>query len=38
MRIIFCDSGFSPKEVDYMYAEEYKSAKQKFIQTSLISF
>ena len=38
MRIIFCDSGFSPKEIDYMYAEEYKSAKQKFIQTSLISF
>lgn len=38
MRIIFCDSRFSPKEVDYMYAEEYKSAKQKFIQTSLISF
>ena len=38
MRIIFCDSGFSPKEVDYMYAEEYKSARQKFIQTSLISF
>ena len=38
MRIIYCDSGFSPKEVDYMYAEEYKSAKQKFIQTSLISF
>ena len=30
MRIIYCDSGFSPKEVDYMYAEEYKSAKSKF--------
>jgi hypothetical protein len=38
MRIIYCDSGFSPKEVDYMYAEEYKSAKQKFIPISLISF
>ena len=38
MRIIFCDSGFSPKEVDYMYAEEYKTAKNQFIQTSLISF
>lgn len=38
MRIIFCDSGFSPKEVDYMYAEEYKAAKQHFIPTSLISF
>lgn len=38
MRIIFCDSGFSPKEVDYMYAEEFESAKRKFIQTSLISF
>ena len=38
MRIIYCDSGFSPKEVDYMYAEEYKTAKSKFIQTSLISF
>ncbi len=38
MRVIYCDSGFSPKEVDYMYAEEYKTAKSKFIQTSLISF
>jgi len=38
MRIIFCDSGFSPKEVDYMYAEEYKAAKQHFIPISLISF
>ena len=38
MRIIFCDSGFSPKEVDYMYVEEYEFAKKNFIQTSLISF
>lgn len=38
MRIIFCDSGFSSKEVDYMYAEEYRTAKAEFIQTSLISF
>ena len=38
MRIIYCDSGFSPKEVDYMYAAEYKAAKQQFVPTSLISF
>ena len=38
MRIIYCDSGFSRKEVDYMYAEEYETAKSKFIQTSLMSF
>lgn len=38
MRVIFCDSGFSPKEVDYMYAEEYRSSKNAFIRTSLISF
>lgn len=38
MRIIFCDSGFSSKEVDYMYAEEYKSAKAALIPSSLISF
>lgn len=37
MRILYCDSGFSPKEVDYMYADEYTTAKSKFIQTSLIS-
>jgi len=38
MRVIFCDSGFSPKEVDYMYAEEYESAKNNQISVSLISF
>jgi hypothetical protein len=38
MRIIYCDSGFDPKEIEYMYAEEYESAKQRNIQTSLISF
>lgn len=38
MRLIFCDNGFSPKEVDYMYSEEYKTAKSQFVQTSLISF
>lgn len=36
--IIFCDSGFSPKEVDYMYAEEYKAAKDAGFTTKLISF
>jgi len=38
MRVIFCDSGFSPKEVDYMYADEYESAKAQQIPISLISF
>jgi len=38
MRLLYCDSGFSSKEVDYMYAAEYKAAKQQFIPTSLISF
>jgi len=38
MRVIFCDSGFSPKEVDYMYSEEYAVAKQLNIPVSLINF
>ena len=38
MRVIFCDSGFSPKEVDYMYADEYESAKSNQLQVSLLSF
>lgn len=38
MRVIFCDSGFSPKEVDYMYADEFESAKENQISVSLISF
>lgn len=38
MRTIFCDSGFSPKEVDYMYAEEFDSAKKNLFPVSLLSF
>lgn len=38
MRILFCDSGFSPKEVDYMYQEEYDAAKAASISCALISF
>ena len=38
MKLIFCDSGFSHKEVDYMYADEYATAKQNGTSTSLISF
>jgi ATP-grasp domain, R2K clade family 3 len=38
MRVLFCDSGFSPKEVDYMYAEEFNAAKKALLSTSLISF
>ncbi|MCR9285949.1 MAG: ATP-grasp domain-containing protein [Bacteroidetes bacterium] len=38
MRIIFCDNGFNPKEVDYMYAEEYSFAEQDSLSISLISF
>jgi hypothetical protein len=38
MRILFCDSGFSSKEVDYMYQEEYDAAKAASISCSLISF
>lgn len=38
MRVIFCDDGFSPKEVDYMYGEEYESAKRNSLSVSLISF
>ena len=38
MRIIFCDSGFSHKEVDYMYREEYAAAKAAGFSVSLISF
>lgn len=38
MRIIYCDNGFSPKEVDDMYAEEYNAAKEQLLPTSLISF
>lgn len=38
MRILFCDSGFSHKEVEYMYEEEYKIAKQLSLPVSLLSF
>lgn len=38
MRILFCDSGFSHKEVEYMYETEYKTAKQLSLPVSLISF
>lgn len=38
MKIIFCDSGFSRKEVDYMYAEEYKAAKSASLDIALINF
>lgn len=38
MKILFCDSGFSPKEVDYMYQEEYDAAKAASIPCILISF
>ena len=38
MRIIFCDSGFSSKEVDYLYAEEHQSAKHHHFPISLVSF
>jgi len=38
MRLLFCDSGFSPKEVDYMYQPEYDAAKEQGISSSLISF
>lgn len=38
MKILFCDSGFSPKEVDYMYQEEYDAAKKQGVAVALISF
>ncbi|BDS09794.1 ATP-grasp domain-containing protein [Aureispira anguillae] len=38
MRLLFCDSGFSPKEVDYLYQEEYQAAKAHQIPCFLISF
>lgn len=38
MRIIFCDNGFSPNEVDYLFYEEYDAAKEAELATSLINF
>jgi len=37
MLIIFCDNG-SPKEVDFMYLEEWETAKQLKIETALMNF
>lgn len=36
--LLFCDSGFSPREVDYLYAEEYAAAQQCALPTALVSF
>jgi hypothetical protein len=38
MDIIFCDSGFSHKEPDYMYTGEFEAAKALGIGISLISY
>lgn len=38
MIVLFCDNGYSFKEVDYFYAEEYEAAKRKQMQVGLISF
>lgn len=38
MRIIYCDSGFSPKEVEFMYASEFEATQNLNIPTSLINF
>jgi hypothetical protein len=38
MRVLFCDNGFSPKEVDYLFAEEEQAAKAAGLVTNLISF
>lgn len=38
MKVIFCDSGFSRKEVDYMYADEYQAAKTASLDIVLINF
>lgn len=38
MRVLFCDSGFSSREVDYMYAEEYQEARKQSIMCELLSF
>ncbi|MCI4668829.1 MAG: ATP-grasp domain-containing protein [Bacteroidia bacterium] len=38
IRIIFCDNGLSPKEVDDMFVEEFQAAKDLSIPTSLMSF
>jgi ATP-grasp domain, R2K clade family 3 len=38
MIVLFCDNGFNPREIDYMYAAEYKAAQQQHLQVALISF
>lgn len=38
MRIIFCDNGFSHKEVDYLFADEYEAAKEVGLPVNLVSF
>lgn len=38
MLIIFCDSGFSHKEVDYFYEKEYQAAGTLGLSTAFISF
>lgn len=38
MFILFCDSGFSHKEVDYLFAEEYEAAKEVGLSAYLISY
>lgn len=38
MRILYCDSGFSPKEIEYMYADEHKACKELSLASSLISY
>ncbi|MGH1337793.1 MAG: ATP-grasp domain-containing protein [Aureispira sp.] len=37
MLLLFCDSGFSPKEVDYFYAEEQEAAQAVGYKTGLFS-
>jgi hypothetical protein len=38
MRVIFCDNGFSSKEVDYLFAEEQQAAKAAGLVTNLVSY
>lgn len=38
MYLLFCDSGFSHKEVDYLYTEEYEAAKAAGFTCALLSF